>query len=147
MRNSRCRSIRVALAVYLSKLRLALSNSVLATLFHLNGKRHVSHVIEQVRNSLRQKFTPKYLGFKHISRQDVLDRHQTIIANTLLTSNSDQVCVTIDGTYLYIQKSSNNTFQRRTYSLHKHRNLLKPMIITATVSADGIFQTKLSILK
>ena len=40
----------------------------------------------------------------------------------------------MDGTYIYIQKSSNNEMQRRTYSFHKHKHLVKPMIITSTVS-------------
>jgi hypothetical protein len=44
MRNSHIRSIRVAVAVFLTKLRLALSNRVLAVLFHLDNKRVVSHI-------------------------------------------------------------------------------------------------------
>ncbi len=133
MRNSRTRSIRTALAVYLAKLRLGVSNSVLATIFRLSNKRAVSHVLQQVRQTLTNNFTSLYLGFNHITRDKVLTHHQTAIANTLFTSQPDQVCLAIDGTYLYVQKSSNNTFQRRTYSMHKHRNLLKPMLITATV--------------
>jgi hypothetical protein len=35
---------------------------------------------------------------------------------------------------LYVQKSTNNEFQRRSFSMHKHRHLIKPMITTATVS-------------
>ncbi|CAF1650537.1 unnamed protein product [Adineta ricciae] len=132
MRTSRVRSLREALAIYLMKLRLSVSNSVLATIFRLRNKRAVSRILQQVRQSLGSNFTPTYLGLSHINREEVLAHHQTAIANTLLTSQLDQVCVAIDGTYLYIQKSSNNTFQRRTYSMHKHRNLIKPMIITAT---------------
>ena len=133
MRNSHARSLRVALAIYLTKLRLGVSNSVLATIFRLHNKRAISHILQQVRQTLTNNFTSIYLGLNHISREEVLAHHQTTIANTLLTSQPDQVCVAIDATYLYVQKSSNNTFQRRTYSMHKHRNLLKPMIITATV--------------
>ena len=133
LRSSSIRSVRVALAVYLSKLRLGVSNVVLATMFRLSGKRAVSRIAQQVRQTLINNFISHYIGFKHISREEVLSHHQTAIANKLLTTQPDQVCVALDGTYLYIQKSSNNLFQRRTYSIHKHRHLLKPMIITATV--------------
>ena len=133
MRNSSVRSLRLALAVYISKLRLGMSNVVLASMFRLNGKRAVSRILQQVRQKLSDNFAPHYVGFNHISREEVLSHHQTAIANKLLTTQPDQVCVALDGTYLYIQKSSNNTFQRRTYSMHKHRHLLKPMIVTATV--------------
>lgn len=37
-----------------------------------------------------------------------------------------------DGTYIYIQMSSDYVFQRRSYSTHKSRSLLKPMVIVGT---------------
>ncbi|RVE40334.1 hypothetical protein evm_015016 [Chilo suppressalis] len=42
--------------------------------------------------------------------------------------------IIIDGTYCYVQKSSNYLYQKRTYSLHKYQNLVKPFLI---VCADG----------
>jgi hypothetical protein len=47
MRNSYVRSIRVALAVFLVKMRLGVSNRVLASLFHLKNKRVVSRIVLQ----------------------------------------------------------------------------------------------------
>ena len=81
-----------------------------------------------------KSFAPLNLGFQHISRDSVLFNHQTVLATELLTNEPDQIVLIADGTYLYCQKSSNNEFQRRTYSNHKHRHLVKPMIITASVS-------------
>jgi hypothetical protein len=133
MRNSKVRSTRVALAVFLAKFRLGLSNRVLATMFSLKDKRTVAHVINQVRQALKTNFVPHHIGLNHINRQSVIDHHQTAIATALLSNNSNQLCIVMDGTYLPIQKSSNSQFQRRTYSMHKHKNLVKPMIITATV--------------
>lgn len=40
----------------------------------------------------------------------------------------------MDGTYIYIQKSSKYTFQRKSYSIYKGRPLVKPMMI---VTSDG----------
>jgi len=128
------RSVKVALAVFLAKLRLGLSNRVLACLFHLKSKRTVSRIFHQVRVALMKSFVPMNLGFQHIPRDAVLSNHQAVVATELLTNKPDQIVLIADGTYLYCQKSSNNEFQRRTYSNHKHRHLVKPMIITASVS-------------
>ncbi|KAK3085070.1 hypothetical protein FSP39_023793 [Pinctada imbricata] len=46
----------------------------------------------------------------------------------------------LDGTYIYIQKSLHFQFQRRSYSLHKGRPLVKPMVIVTT---SGYFVTVL----
>lgn len=134
MHNSNVRSINVALAVFLAKMRLGLSNRVLACLFHLKSKRTVSRIFHQVREMLMKSFVPLNLGFQHISRDAVLSNHQTVVATELLTNEPNQIVLVADGTYLYCQKSSNNEFQRRTYSNHKRRHLVKPMIITASVS-------------
>lgn len=134
MRNSRIRSIRVALAIFLAKMRLGLSNTVLASLFHLNDKRSVSRSVNAVSKALLKDFVPFHLGFQHIDRDSVLRHHQTSISSELMVERDDQVIIVMDGTYLFIQKSGDNKFQRRSFSMHKHRNLIKPMIITATVS-------------
>jgi hypothetical protein len=134
MRNSQTRSIRVAVAIFLAKMRLSLSNRVLAVLFRLKGKRTVSHIISQVRIALMKHFVPSHLGLHHIDRATAIDQHQTAIATILHTTKPQQLCVVADSTYLFIQKSSDNKFQRRSYSMHKHRHLVKPMILTTTVS-------------
>ena len=134
MRNTHIRSVRTALAVFLMKIRLGISNRVLASLFHLTNKRIVSYIIRSVREALMKDFTPHHIGLQHIDRQTVLNHHQTAIATELFTTSPNQVCIVMDGTYLYIEKSSNNEMQRKTYSSHKHRHLVKPMLITTTVS-------------
>jgi hypothetical protein len=134
IRKSRIRTIRVALAIFLVKMRLGLSNTVLASMFHLKNKRTVSRIIHSTARALQEHFVPKHLGFQHIDREIVLQKHQTSIASELMTESDDQVIIVMDGTYLFVQKSSDNNFQRRSFSMHKHRHLIKPMIITATVS-------------
>ena len=47
-------------------------------------------------------------------------------------SNENQFVIVADGTYCYIQKSANNYFQRKTYSLHKKRHLAKTFVVTAS---------------
>ncbi|CAF4981559.1 unnamed protein product, partial [Rotaria magnacalcarata] len=60
---------------------------------------------------------------------DFVPHHQTTVANELLIDGPNQVILVADGAYLFCQKSSNSEFQRRTYSQHKHRHLVKPMVI------------------
>ena len=133
------------MAVFLAKMRLSLSNQVLAILFQLKDKRTVSHMISQVRTALMKDFVPLHLGLDHIDRVTTINKHQTAIANILHTTKPQQLCVVADSTYLFIQKSSDNQFQRRSYSIHKRRHLIKPMILTATVSYFLILETKTDI--
>ena len=134
MSNDLLRAVRVTSAIFLAKLRLELSNRVLAYLFRLASKRSVSHTCHQVRVALMQDFVPNHVGFQHVSRETILAQHQTEMATELLTNGPYQVGLIVDGTYFFCQKSSNSKFQRRTYSQHKRRHLVKPMIITASVS-------------
>jgi hypothetical protein len=65
--------------------------------------------------------------------REIFRAHQTTVA-TELFCDIDKVAVVLDCTYVYIQKGSNNVFQRASYSGHKHRSLLKPFMV---VSPDG----------
>ena len=84
-------------------------------------------------------FAAYYLGFHHIDRDAVLPEHQIAIATQLMAERDDPVIIIMDDTYLFVQKFSDNIFQRRSYSMHKHRNLVKPMIITATASECSVY--------
>lgn len=55
-------------------------------------------------------------------------------------TQSDVAIAVADGTYIYIEKSGNYSFQRRSYSVHKGKPLLKPMMLVAT---DGYILTVL----
>ena len=118
-------------------MRHGLSNRLLATLFILRNKRSVSRIIHRIRQGLIKDFVPNHIGLSHIQREAVINKHTTAIAKEFLTHTADQACLVINGTYLYIQKSNVHTFQRQTYSVHKHRNLIKPMIICTTVRINS----------
>lgn len=65
-------------------------------------------------------YVPHHLGFSHIDHETFVREHNTPLAKTLFTSNEKSAVLVLDGTYIYIQKSSNYKFQRVSYSLHKH---------------------------
>ena len=134
MHNARLPCFGEALAIFLAKIRLELSNRVLACLYRLTSKRSVSHICHQVQVALMQDFVPNHVGFQHVSREAILAQHQTVVATELLTNGPDQIVLIADGTYFFCQKSSNSEFQWRTCSQHKRRHLVKAMIITASGS-------------
>ncbi|CAF1556965.1 unnamed protein product [Rotaria magnacalcarata] len=103
-------------------------------MFQIADKRTVSRIINSARQAIAKSFVPDNLGFGHVTRENVIGRHTTTIARELMCGgdSTDTAIIIIDGTYLYIQKSRNNEFQRKTFNLYKKRSLLKPMMIVTT---------------
>lgn len=132
----RCRQPNTALGVYLTKIRTGDPNQRIATLFGLS-RRTLERHLNIARLCLTNDFVPQHLGFDHLTREDII-RRNLIVPNHIFGNNGPQnnrkVIAICDGTYIYIQKSSNYLFQRLSYSLHKFRHLVKPFLI---VSSDG----------
>ena len=84
-------------------------------------------------------FVPQNLGFKHIKREDIIKNHTRPLAKQLFSNDRDSAIIVLDGTYIYIQKSGQYNFQRRSYSLHKNRPLVKPMMVCTTGYILGVF--------
>lgn len=124
---------KTALAAYLIKLRTGEANTRLADMFHIS-RTTLEREMKTARDCIKEEFTPLHLGWDHITREQVL-RRNLFIPQTLFGNREQNKCIIIlDGTYVYIQKSSNFLFQRLTYSHHKFLNLLKPFLI---VCCDG----------
>ncbi len=58
--------------------------------------------------------------------------HTTDISKVLFEIEEDQLVVVWDGTYVYIEKSSDYSFAKKTFSMHKNRPLIKMMMIVST---------------
>ncbi|XP_052706742.1 uncharacterized protein LOC128182176 [Crassostrea angulata] len=101
----------------------------------------IRRAVSSIRQVLSNKFVPNHLGFKHITRDAVISEHTRPLAKELFSPTINQAILVLDGTYIYVQKSSQFSFQRRSYSMQKQRHLLKPMMIVTTtgyiVSAIG----------
>ncbi|OXA52003.1 hypothetical protein Fcan01_13830 [Folsomia candida] len=129
------RSVENALALFLMKMRLDLPQKVLALLFGIDGQQRVSETITRVAEVLDREFVPYNLGCgeMHLNRE-MAESHDSEFYHRILDTPPKSLHVTCDATYLNIQKPSNFEVQRKTFSLHKFRNLVKPMLI---VFADG----------
>ena len=134
VRSTPVRSSRTTLVLLLVKLRTGPSLPILSTLFGIK-KQSCSIAIHAARSALMTGFVPKYLGFGHITRKDVIESHTSTFAKVLFGVDKEDTAICVaDGTSIYIEKNSNYSFQRRTFSVHKGCPLVKPMMF---VASDG----------
>lgn len=124
---------RTVLGVYLSKLRTGESNERLSNLFNMS-RRTLERKLASAREHLTADFVHTNLGMDHITRQNILDRNLFLARGIYGNDANTKSIIICDGTYVYIEKSSNFLFQRLSYSHHKFQNLLKPFLI---VCSDG----------
>lgn len=127
-----------SLAIYLIKLRTGESNRRLSTLFDI-PRSTLELIMKKVRLCLNEHFVPNNIGVNHITHREISERNLRVPEALLSNSNesvaADRPAIAIfDGTYIYLQKSANYMFQKKTYSLHKYDNLIKPFLI---VSCDS----------
>ncbi|XP_072936633.1 uncharacterized protein [Epargyreus clarus] len=123
----------VGLSGLLIKLRTGDSDERIASLMKI-PRRTLEGLINKIRDILMLHFVPRNLGIENITREQLLCRNRVIPNGVFNNENNSKAIVICDGTYIYINKSSNYMFQKDTYSLHKYKNLLKPFLI---VSCDG----------
>lgn len=129
--SERCKEPRTALGIYLTKLRTGDSDERLATLFNMS-RRKLERLLTIVRECLINEYVILHLGVDHMNRNDVLEKNLTIPRGLFGNEENNKAIVICDGTYIYINKSSNFLFQRLSYSLHKFQNLLKPFLLVCS---------------
>lgn len=143
MRKSTNRTVRNSLAIFLMKLRLNVSQKVLAFLFGIRSQSIVSKTIFAVMKCLHARFVPLYHGFSHLTREQIKENHMRKFYSSVLGLDESAIIMILDGTYLYTQKASDFKLQRQTYSMQKKRNLFKPMMTVLPsgyiLEASGLF--------
>ena len=118
-----------ALVLFWTKLKTNISWQQLSTLCGVS-KATVSRSFHNVRSALNATVVPQFLGTHHMSREEAVT-HNTTFTRSFY---GDKVTLILDGTYIYIPKSTDHKLQRASYSGQKKRNLLKFMSI---VFPDG----------
>lgn len=121
------------LAAFLCKIRTGEPGVRLASVFGMS-RRNLERKIRVTRECLERDFVPLHLGLDHISIEEVTRRNREVPNHIFGTNPRAKSIIICDGTYLYLQKSANFLFQRKSYSLHKFKNLIKPFLV---VCADG----------
>ncbi|RVE41348.1 hypothetical protein evm_014002 [Chilo suppressalis] len=106
------RNGELALIGYLIKLRTGDSDERISTLLNI-PRSSLTKLLGTAREILNEEFIPRNLGIHHISRSEISDRN-LIIPNGLFGGEDRKPIILIDGTYLYVQKSSNYLYQKNT---------------------------------
>jgi len=113
------------------KTKMGMSNALLSTMFNMSVAA-TQRSISTARNALTKHFTSNYIGFNHITRDEIIQNLTRYLAKTLFGGHEDPAILVLDGTYFYIQKSSHFQFQRKCYTLHKNRPFVKTMMVVST---------------
>lgn len=111
-------------AVFLCKLRTALSNIQLAFLFGV-CERTIANHMNLARKDLHNNLVPKFINYNDRS---VLIAHNTPMAKTLFDIPDDKACSIFDATYRLAQKSKNYAGQKQLWSEQNIMPLVKPMV-------------------
>lgn len=131
MRNSECRNITQALIVFLFKMRSGNSNKMIAFIFEIEREQQVSDMRKSVLKSFEKDILPRFFGLSNNSREDLIRNHTSQLAKKLYGLDNKLVLI-CDGTYIRHQKSSNNEYQRKSYSGQKKVPLCKPFTVCTT---------------
>lgn len=132
LKSSSSRSVVQALVIFLMKLRTGVSNKLLSSILQLEREQQVSDCCKQIIRSFEQDILPFRFGISSTSRQQLIEDHTTNISKALLKTADDQLLIICDGTYIFHEKSTNNEYQRKSYSGQKKSHLCKPFTICAT---------------
>lgn len=131
LRNTESRSVTQALVTFLFKMRSGNSNQLISSILQLEDKQQVSRWKNSVLKAFEKDILSSSFGLKNVTRADIIE-NTSEIARKLLNLSDDTAVVICDGTYIYHQKSSNNDYQKISFSGQKKRHLCKPFTIATT---------------
>ncbi|XP_058805630.1 uncharacterized protein LOC131672433 [Phymastichus coffea] len=132
LRNTDNRTVTQALVVFLFKLRTGNSNEMICSVLGLDRHQQVSEFSKSVLSSFERDILPSRFGLRSIDRDDLIKNHSTVLLQNLHDVSDDNLGLVADGTYWKHQKSSNNEYQRKSFSGHKKVPLCKPFTICTT---------------
>lgn len=133
------------IALYRYWLLKGINQKTLSYLKSDTTQQQISHYLDQIRNAIYKDFVPFFLGAQSKSREEFL-LHNNQTAKELFKLNEDMFVAVADGSYIRIERSSNNDFQYNTYSKQKKSNLFKPFLLCCSdgyiIDAYGPFEAK-----
>lgn len=142
MRDSENRNVLQALIIFLFKMRTGNSDLTIASIMEVTEK-VVNNSVHSVLSCFETEVLPKYFGIKAFSREFLIEQRAPL--GDLIHPNSEnRLRLICDGTYLRHQKSSNNAFQRKSYSGQKKHlcaNHLQFVLLTASLSTLPVHLT------
>ena len=104
---------------------------MIAAILGLEREQQVSDFCRSVVKSFEKDILPSYFGFATLPRKTLIENQTSLVAKKLY-GITDQLALIFDGTYIRHQKSSNNEYQRKSYSGQKKVPLCKPFTMCTT---------------
>lgn len=121
-----------ALYMYLMKMRNGWPDEDIGNIFNVSATT-IGRKIKTVRSSLERDFVGSHINC--IKTREELIEQSTDMCQALFSSkHSPKVVLICDGTYIFVNKSRNYAFQKKTYTDQKKRNFVRIMMC---VTANG----------
>lgn len=115
-----------ALYIFLMRLRTGRTYNEIGMHFGVS-ETTVTRRCDLVRDILKRVVVPRYVNFGMDRAELVSNKSQT--SHILFDDeNLERAHLILDGTYIYVQKSTNQRFQKDSYNSHKKRNYIKIMM-------------------
>lgn len=119
-----------SLYLYLMKLRTGRTHDEIGLIFGIT-RFTVSERMNKVRAILERDFVFQNVNFE-MTRQQLAQCTTPLSQSLFCNGDVNRPVLILDGTYIYIQKSSNYEFQKESYSGQKKRNFVRVMVCTTT---------------
>lgn len=119
-----------SLYIYLMKLRTGRTHDDIGSIFGIT-RFTVTERMNKIRKVLENDFVYKNVNFE-MTREQLAQRTTPLSQMLFCNGDTTRPVITLDGTYIYIQQSSNYGFQKQTYNAHKKRNFIRVMVCTTT---------------
>lgn len=120
-----------SLYMYLMKMRTGRTNDDIGRIF---GKTRsaVTRRLRKVRLAMENDFVFENVNCL-FTRHQLAERSTSLLSQMLFCKGDvTRPVLVLDGTYVYVQKSSNYQFQKSSYNSYKKRNFVRVMICTTT---------------
>jgi len=113
MLNRQTRIITQTLVIFLFELCTGNSNAILASILQLENEQLVLKYSSAIVKSLQENVLPFHFGLTSSNRNNLIQNHTTKIERIYLLITKMLIC---DETYARHQKSTNDEFQRKSFS-------------------------------
>ena len=122
------RSDSFALGIFLTQLRSDSTTKSLSFRFNV-PKTTLLRYITIIRTQLAKNFVPLWVGLNCENMRSRIKNNTSFFANAIHEISDKNIMTVWDATYIYCEKSGvDYTFQKDSFSVHKGRNLVKPML-------------------
>ena len=115
-----------ALLTFLIICTMGISQRHAAVILKVNQS-SISRRFNKVLQSFQEQVIPHQIGLKNFTVPVIREHHTPRLFSSLFQN----VVLVCDGTYIHTQKSENFKSQKKTYSMHKNRSLVKFLVFTA----------------